>query len=267
MVIKFKDVNYKLLFENINVEIKEEHITSIVGKNGSGKTSFLRLIYGLGNDFLGKIVIGRKNITSKTKRKELDKLRENIFYLSQVYQEQLFNINIFEDIKYGINKINNQVLNDLLTGFNLNEEILNKTYAELSDGEIKKILIISMIISKKKILLLDDPTSGLDQKSISTLIKLLKREKRKGKTIILTSQDVDFLINISDSIYIIDGGKILVKENKYEFFSNYELLDKCNLEMPNVVNFREYVLKTKNVKLVYRDNINDLIKDIYRNVK
>ena len=147
MVIKFKDVNYKLLFENINVEIKEEHITSIVGKNGSGKTSFLRLIYGLGNDFLGKIVIGRKNITSKTKRKELDKLRENIFYLSQVYQEQLFNINIFEDIKYGINKINNQVLHDLLTGFNLNEEILNKTYAELSDGEIKKIFIISMIFS------------------------------------------------------------------------------------------------------------------------
>ena len=267
MAIKIIDIKYKNLFENLNIEIKDEHITSVVGKNGSGKTSFLKLISGLEKDFIGKIVIGRKSITNKIKNKELNKLRENIFYLSQEYQEQLFNINIFEDIKYGIKKLNNQVLDDLLTSFNLKDNILTKTYTDLSDGELKKVLIIAMIFSKSKIIILDDPTSGLDQKSVSTLIKLLKREKRKGKTIIIASQDTDFLLNVSDSIFIIDNGKILVKDNKYEFFSNQKLLDKCNMEMPNVVNFKEFVLKSKNVKLVYRDNVNDLIKDIYRNVK
>ena len=206
------------------------------------------------------------NIFLKSRKKKFISTN-NIFYLSQEYQEQLFNINIFEDIKYGIKKINNQVLDDLLKGFNLSENIFNKAYDELSNGEIKKILIIIMIISKKKILLLDDPTSGLDQKSVLTLIKLLKREKRKGKTIIITSQDIEFLLSVSDSIFIIDNGKILIKENKYDFFSNYQLLDKCNMEMPNIVSFKEVTFKKKNVKLVYRDNINDLIKDIYRNVK
>lgn len=267
MAVKFVDVEYKNIFKNLNLEIKENQITTIVGKNGSGKTSFLNLIYGLDLDFDGKIDIEGNNINNKTKTKEVEIFRKNIFYLSQDYKNQLFNINVFEDIKYGSSNCNNDKLEELLKRFNLNNEILKKNYFELSDGEIKKILIISMLIRDNKIILLDDPTSGLDQKSITTLIKLLKKEKRNEKIIIIASQDAEFLLNISDRIITFDKGKLIETNNKYEFFDNEALFKKCGLVMPEVLQFRENVLKRKNIKLVYRDNINDLIKDIYRNVK
>ena len=267
MAVKLVDVTYKNLFQNLNVEIKSDQIFSVVGKNGSGKTSFLNLIFGLDKNFVGKIVINRKNITSKIKVKELEKIREKMFYLSQNYQNQLFNINIYEDIKYRILKLDEQKLDELLKSFGLNGNILTKNYSELSDSEIKRILIIIMLIRDSKILLLDDPTNGLDQKSVDALIKILRREKRNGKTVIIASQDSEFLFKVSDNILIINSGKLVKKDNKYEFFENQDLLNSCGLQMPNIMKFRETVLKRKNVKLVYRDNINDLIKDIYRNVK
>ena len=264
MAVKFVDVSYKNIFENINLEIKNDQIVSIVGKNGSGKTSFLNLIYGLELNFSGKIVVNRKHIDDKIRKKELQTVRKNIFYLTQEYQNQLFNINIFEDIKYGISNLNSNKIDELLKSFNLNREIFKKNYFELSSGEMKKILLVIMFIKDCKIILLDDPTSNLDQKSISTLIKLLKKEKRNGKIIIISSQDTEFLLSISDTVIMIKDKRITNIENKYNFFENKELLNNCNLLMPNVLNFRKTVLKRKNIKLIYRDNINDLIKDIYR---
>lgn len=267
MAIKFVDVKCEHIFKNLNLEIKTNEITSIVGKNGSGKTRFLNLIFGLDLNFSGKIVIGKKNICDKMKRLNLEKLRADIFYLSQTYQNQLFNVNALEDIKYDIPNFDMIKLDELLKSFCLDREILKKNYSELSNGEMKKILLISMFIGNKKIILLDDPTSDLDQKSISTLIKLLKKAKRDGKMIIITSQNSEFLLSVSDKILILDNGNLMEQKNKYDFFSNSELLNKCGLTMPNVLQFRQKVLERKNIKLVYRDNINDLIKDIYRSAK
>lgn len=267
MAVKFSDVSYKNIFKNLNLEINNSQIVSIVGKNGSGKTSFLNLIYGLDLDFLGKIVIGRKKIINQTKIKELQPIRTKTFFLTQEYQNQLFNIDVLKDIKYGISNFNFNKLEELLKCFNLNKDILNKNYSELSLGQMKKILLITMFIKDNKIILLDDPTSNLDQKSISSLIKLLKKEKRNGKIIIIASQDVEFLFAVSDVMLMIENENIIEINNKYDFFDNEQLMGKCNLLPPNVLKFRQTLLKRKNIKLIYRDNINDLIKDIYRYAK
>ena len=267
MEIKFINVKYKDIFENFNLEIGSNQIVSIIGKSGSGKTAFLDLIYGLDINFTGEISIDGKTINSSVKDKKTNSIRKNMFYMSQNYKNQLFNLNVLEDIKYGISNFDELKLDELLKSFNLKYEVLNKNYYELSSGEIKKILMIKMIISDRKIILLDDPTSGLDKKSLSTLIKIIKKEKRNGKAIILTSYDPEFLLSVSDSIIILDNGKITKKENKYELLNNQTLLNKCGLSMPCILKFREIVLKRKNIKLLYRDNINDLIKDIYRNAK
>lgn len=267
MAIRFLEVKYKDIFENLNLEVNKNEITSVVGKNGSGKTTFLNLIYGLDQNFEGKILLGRKSITSDSKKKEVETVRLNIAYLFQDYQNQLFNVNILEDIKYGIDNVDTNKLEELLKLFGLNEEILKRNYFEISDGEKKKILIIKMFIRNSTIILLDDPTNGLDQKSIETLIKLLKKEKRKDKIIIITSQDSEFLMKVSDRILVIYNKEIVINVNKQEFFCDEKELNNCGLNMPNVLEFRQKVLNKKCVKLVYRDNINDLLKDVYRSVK
>lgn len=267
MAIKFNEIKYKNIFNELNLDIKNNQILSLVGKNSSGKTSFFNLIYCLHLDFSGKITIDRKNIDNKTKNKEIDIIRKKQFYLTQEFYAQLFSINILEDIKYAVPNYKIAELEELLKYFNLNNDILKKTFNELSLGERKKILLIIMFLKDSKILLLDDPTSNLDQKTIDNLIKLLKKEKRKNKIIIISSQDSDFLLNITDTILMIENNNITKIDDKYSFFENRELLNKCSLAMPNILLFREVVLNKKNIKLMNRDNINDLIKDIYRSAK
>lgn len=267
MAIKLVGLKYKDIFENINLELKENQIVSIIGQNGSGKTCFLNLIFGLDLNFEGKIIIDRKNIDNNIKLKDLNIIRKKMFYLKQDYQNQLFNVNVLDDIKYIKSDISSNKLEELLNSFNLNKEILNKNYSELSDGEKKKILLISMLAKDSKIILLDDPTNGLDQKSINSLVKILKKEKRNGKIIMISSQNSEFLFSVTDKILFISSKRIFILENKYDFFDNQELLNLCSLHKPNVLVFRENVLRRKKIKLVYRDNINDLIKDVYRSAK
>lgn len=267
MAIKFLDVKYKDVFNNLTLQINKNQITSVLGKNRSGKTTFLNLIYGLDQNFEGKITIGKKTFNSNTKKRDIEKLRLEISYLIQDYQKQLFNVNILEDIKYGLDNINFNILEELMRNLGLDEKILKKSYFEISDGEKKKILLIKMLIRDSKIILLDDPTNGLDQKGINALVKLLKKEKRREKIILITSQDSEFLIRISDKILVIENNRLIEYDNKYEFFNNQSILNNCKISVPNILEFRQKVLNKKNVKLVYRDNINDLLKDIYRNVK
>lgn len=267
MAVRFMNVDYKNIFNKINLEIEENQIIAIVGKNGSGKTTLFDLMYGLDTNFEGEITVLNDSIYKSTKQEQLNNIRKNIFYLKQNYNNQLFNVNILEDIKYNVGNFDNDKLSELLKLFDLDAEILKKQYTELSDGEIKKILLIIMVISDKKIILLDDVTNGLDSKSKKNLVKLLKKEKRDGKIIIVSSQDTDFLFTIASKIVVIDNGTLKFEKDKNLFFDNKLILNKHNLEIPNTLKFRDIALKRKKIKLLYRDSINDLIKDIYRNAK
>ncbi len=267
MEIKFENVTYKKILNKLSFKIKNSDITSIIGKNNSGKTTVLDLIYGILLPDSGKVNIILPYNSEKANKNQ--NIKNELFYLSSDYEKQLFNINIYEDIKYGIKNIDNEKLYELLKMFELNSSILNKSYLEISNSEKQKIVLISMLLSDKRVLLLDNPTSNLDYKSKQTLTKLLKLEKRNDnkKIIIITSNDTNFLLSISDRIIVLDGGKIIADDNKYNILENEDLLKKIHIEMPNIINFKNKVLKNKNINLIHRDNLNDLIKDIYRNAR
>ena len=265
MEIRIKDLSYKNIFNHLNIDINCNKITALIGKNGSGKTTLLDLIYGIYKDFDGESIINSKNMNKNTKTKDILHIRKAMGYIRQDLDNDLFNINIFEDIRYGQKEISNSKLNELLITFDLDEDILKKNYMDLSSGERKKILLIKMFVQNKSILLLDDPTKDLDSKSISNLIKLLKREKRNNKIVIISSMDSDFLISLADNFIIIDNGKIKLSNDKYEVFSNIQLLNRLDIEIPNVISIKNRAAE-RNIKLMYRDNINDILKDIYRNV-
>ncbi len=258
MEIKLVNINNKN-FKDLSLDIKENGVYSVLGNY---KSALFNLIYGLDLNFTGDIKIGRKKINSNSKNKDIYNLRKDIAYLTHD-DKTLFNINILEDIKYGLDKLDNNRLFELLKYFSLDEDILKKNYSDLSSGEKKKILIIKTFMGDKKIVLLDGVTNGLDSKSIENVAKLIKKEKR-NRIILITSNDSNFLLSVSDNVLLLDSG--LMCGNKYEIFDNEELLNKLGMDMPDVLKFRKVALNKKNIKLMYRDNINDLIKDIYRNV-
>jgi len=260
MEINLSDIYSKNLLD-INLKIKEKEITSILGTNEGKTTELMEVICGL-KKITGGIIKYQKDEVELN----ID-IKKDIYYLKDNYEKMLFNINIKEDIRYYLGCYDNEKLNDLLKGFNLDIKILENNYLELSSSEIRKILLIIGLMSSAKIIILENPTIKLDNKSIQTLIKNLKKIKRENKIVIISSYNTNFLLEISDRLIVVDNKKIICDGNKFEVLSNEKILDKINLKVPDVIQFINKVKELKNIKIGYRDNINDLIKDIFRYAK
>ncbi len=266
MELKINGLEYNNLFSNLNFNVSSNSVTSIIGKNSIGKSLILSVIAGnlLGDE---ELRIDDLKINKNSTKEATNTYRKNISYLSSNSYKELFNINILEDLKYGQDSTNFEILEDLLYTFNLKNDILRKNYMEISTSEKQKVALVYTFLKNSKIILLDNPTMYLDNKCIQNLIKLIRKEKRKDKIIIITSNNSDFVLQASDDVSILDNKKILIKDNKYNVLGNEKLMNKIDFEIPNIIKFQKKVLELKGVKLSNRDNINDLIKDIYRSVK
>lgn len=266
MEIKLIDVA-KDTIKNLNLVFEQNQVTTLIGPNNSGINEILNLICVEKKIDNGIIKIGRKKIDSTIKNKKIIEIQKDIFCIKEECKNLLFNINILEDIKYYAKKINEEKLYELLKSFNLDYSICKKNYLELSDSEIKKIILIIGLLIDTKILIINNPTNNLDNKAIQTLIKQLKKIKRENKIIIISSYNTDFLLQVADKVFVIKNNKVIDQGNKFDIFTNEKLLKEINLSVPNVIKFENMVKELKNIKIGYRDNINDLLKDIFRHAK
>ena len=283
MEIKFENVSYsykkvnyseKKVLENINIELKKGKVNAIIGKSGSGKTTLLELIEHLLIPTEGQIRIDDYILSSKDKVKNIDKLRFNIGYVSQFPEEQFFSSSVKEELELPLRFFNYKLeqldkrIKDVLKMVSLNENILKENIFNLSNGEKRKLAIATALIINPKVLILDEPTIGLDSKNKNDLIKLIRILKNRfNKTIIIVSHDIEFIHKITDYIYVLNNKKIVLEGTKYEVFKQEKLLRRYGIVVPKVIEFSNKVLNKKNIKIGYRDDINDLIKDIYRYAK
>lgn len=268
MEIKFEDVNYsykkvnyleKEVLKDVNLKIKSEKINAIIGKSGSGKTTLLNMINQDLSPTKGKIKIDVKD-------DDID-----IGYVSGNPKEQFFNKTVYEELEsilqmkqYKLDKIEKRIY-DVLLMVGLDKNKLKQNPNTLSHGETRKLAIAEALISNPKILVFDEPTTNLDTKSKNEFVKLIRLLKtRYNKTIIVSSNDLDFIHRISDYIFVLHNKKVVLEGTKYEVFKDSKQLKKYGLMPPKVMLFSDVVLSKKNIKLGYRDEINDLIKDIYR---
>ncbi len=259
--MEIKDVvftypNGRTIINNISLKIEKGSILGIIGPNGSGKTTLLDIMANLIKPTYGEI-----------------KNNETIGYLFQNTKSSFFCETVKEEIEmsaithnYKIKQLNKRV-KDVLKILNLNEDILNRNPMTLSNNETKLVGLASILIYNPKILILDEPTNNLDDKTKKELLVLLKMLKnRYHKTIIIVSHDMEFIHKLVDNIIVLNNGEIVLHGNKYQVFSNTRILKKYGLLAPKIMLFRERVLNRKGIRLEYRDEINDLIKDIFRNV-
>ena len=235
MEIKLIDLKIKE-YDKINFTFNENKINSFIGSNNSGINNILNAICGYEKIEKGYIKIDNKKIELNSSKKEIEELKKYFFRIKENERNMLFNINILEDIKYYVKELNAEKINELFKSFNLDESIFKKNYLELSDSEYQKIVLIIAIMIDSKIVILENPTNSLDVKSTQNLIKQLKKLKR-DKCILLTSYDTDFLLEISDNVIVVDKNKIIASGNKYEIFSNEELLTEVKMKVPNIHKF------------------------------
>ena len=189
---------------------------------------------------------------------------DDYFSFNSVREEIEF---VLKNHAYKLYDIENRV-SDCLKIVGLSDEYLDCNPFKLSQSEKKKVSLAIALSFNPKVLILDDISVSLDNKSKKDLVKLLKMMKfRYKKTIILISDDSDFVHMVADDIYILNKGKVVSFGDKYTVFSNYDVLLKYDILVPKIMYFSYLVKDKKKVKLAFRDDINDLVKDIYRNVK
>lgn len=209
--------NSRDILAGVDFDVYEGEIFSLVGGNGTGKTTLLKVIAGIYGCYRGKISVLNQPIK---------KMRQMIGYLPQEPQMLFIKDSVFEDYKYYLHnqKINEQEqlkrIKNVADRLDLNE-ILGQHPLDLSNGECQRAALGKLLLVDAKILLLDEPTKGIDSYGKKQLILLLKGLAKQGKTILVVTHDLDFAAELSDRCGLFFQNNLLTTATPKEFFSQH----------------------------------------------
>lgn len=234
-MIKLEEVSFSYdnltpILSNINVKIENNESVGIIGANGVGKSTILKLLVGIELNYKGNILIDDMEVN----KKNLSKIREKIGYVFQDSDNQLFMPTIYEDVafapqNYGFSKeeVTKRTENAIRSvGI---EKIKNKPIYHLSGGEKKLASIATVLSMEPEILIFDEPTVALDPRNRRKFIEVLN--SLKG-TKIVTSHDLDLIYDSCERTILISNGKIVKDGKTKEILNNKNLLEDNGLELP-----------------------------------
>ncbi len=215
---------------NISFEIHHGESVGIIGANGSGKSTLLALIMGIIFPDKGEVKVGDALLTKKT----LAMIRQRLGMVFQDSDDQLFMNTVFEDVAFGPRNYN---LNEEEVNFRVNEalemvgikHLADRAPFKLSGGEKRAAAIASILAMKPDVLIMDEPTLGLDPKSRRRLINILKSFNH---TKIITSHDLDMVLETCSRVIVIKDGEVAANGTTLEVMKDVKLLDDCGLEAP-----------------------------------
>lgn len=263
--------NQKKALENIDLVLQSNKIHGIIGPIGSGKSTLLELMNGITKPDCGEILVGNYDLTNKKRKLNFNKFRYDVGLVYQFPEKQFFSSTVGEEISFVEETVHSkkrsikEKVKKVLKMVGLDESYIKRSTLSLNAGEKRRVAIASVLISNPKVLILDEPTIGLDDKSKKRLMKLLVGLKNKYlKTIIIVTHDVDMLYEIADNIVVLNKGKVITTGKKSKVFANVELLNKNNTPIPSIVKLEKMVYDKTGIDLGIVYNVNDLVRSIAR---
>lgn len=229
----------KKALNNINLEISKGSFIGIIGHTGSGKSTLVQHFNGLIKPDVGEIYIDGNNIWQD--KNNVYKYRFKVGLAFQYPENQLFEESVYKDISFGPRNMDlsdDEIKNRVYWAVNVVDfpnELLNKSPFELSGGQMRKAALAGIISMDPDILVLDEPTAGLDTKSKSLLLNNIKLyHEKKGNTIILISHNMDDIAEYCDNIIVMSNSKIYMNGSIKEVFSQVDKLIKANINIPTI---------------------------------
>lgn len=278
MSIEFKQVYYtyspKTPFENealedINVSIKDGSFTCLVGQTGCGKSTLIQHLNGLLIPSSGEVQVDDyvNSRNNRKMRKKLRDLRRKVGLVFQFSENQLFEETVESDVAFGPSNFGVKkeealkIAHEALNLLGLDESFYKKSPFDLSGGEKRKVAIAGVLALKPDILVLDEPTAGLDPKGTKELLNIIKSLNEKGTTIVLVSHDINIVYEYATDVIVMHDKKIVKVSSPSELFK--EDVEKYSLEIPMIQKVTNLVLESglkidiNNVK-----NISSLVDEI-----
>lgn len=226
--------------DNINLSIGNNEFIGLVGHTGSGKSTLVQLLNGLIKPTSGQVFVEGKNIT--TEKVNLKEVRRNIGLVFQYPEHQLFEETIYNDVAFGPRnlgldemEIKRRVSEALgLVGLDY-DKFKNRSPFNLSGGQQRKVAIAGVLAMKPKVLILDEPSAGLDPQGREQLIKLLEHLYTEYEmTIILISHRMEEIAQLANRVIVLSEGKIVMDGSPAEVFSQVEKIRELSLDLPEI---------------------------------
>ena len=237
---KIENVNYKYPLEdkqalkNINIEIKKGEFWAVIGKNGSGKTTFCNMLRRFVPDFYKGELTGK--ITLEDKELKDYSQKELVQKIGFVFQNPFTQISgvkdtVFEEIAYGLENLGlkkEEIISKVEKILKLLEieKLRDRNPYDLSGGQKQRVALASIIAMDPDILVIDEPTSQLDPKGTEDIFKIINLMANEGKTIILVEHKLELIAEYAQNILVLDEGKIILSGKAEEVLNNKILLEK-----------------------------------------
>ena len=255
MSIEFNKVSYiyseKTPFEyaalhDIDLLIKEKKMTAIIGATGSGKSTLVQHLNALLLPSEGKLKVLDFEIVAKEKATNLKALRSHVGLVFQFPEYQLFEETIMKDLCFGPKNFGasdeeaqKKAIHALkLVG--LDESYLEKSPLDLSGGQKRRVAIAGILAMEPDILVLDEPTAGLDPQGAVQMMSLFKELNQKyAKTVLVVTHDMEHVLNYCDEVVVMKKGTIYAHTTVKEFFKDTSYLDELHILPPAIVRVRQ----------------------------
>ncbi|MCF6463018.1 energy-coupling factor transporter ATPase [Clostridium sp. Cult1] len=282
MIIKLENVNYiynpntpfeKKALDGINLSIDEGDFIGLIGHTGSGKSTLVQHLNGLMKPTSGKVIVDGVDIGAKDAN--LKEVRQKVGLVFQYPEHQLFEESIYKDIAFGPKNLGlkeeevNLRVQKAMELVDLDFHILkDRSPFELSGGQKRRVAIAGVLAMKPKVLILDEPTAGLDPRGRDEILGRLEKLYQEGITIILVSHSMEDIARLVNRIVVMHRGKIAMEGKTREVFNQAEELARLNLGIPQITSFmREYKKRGNQVEdsvLTVEEAKNEIINYLRR---
>lgn len=234
----------------IDLSIPEGKVTAIIGQTGSGKSTLVQHLNGLLIPSAGTLDICGFHIQPLLKIKDIKQLRKEVGLVFQFPEYQLFEETIEKDIAFGPKNFGmeetkaNALVKKVLPLVGLDESYLNRSPFELSGGQKRRVAIAGILVLDPKVLVLDEPTAGLDPQGAKEMMSLFMDLNRKqNKTILLVSHDMEHVMKYCDHVIVLDHGKVLQESDVRTFFEHPEWMLEVGINPPAIVRLKVMLRK------------------------
>ena len=259
MSIKFENVFFTYqentpfcthALNNINLEINDNEFVGLIGHTGSGKSTLVQHINALLRPSKGVIKVGDYEIIAKAKKiKNLKNLKKYAGLVFQFPEYQLFEDTVLKDVSYGPKNFGDKEEEAILKAkkalklVGISEDLFDKSPFELSGGQKRRVAIAGIIALEPKILVLDEPTAGLDPKGAKDMMELFNVIHNNGTTIVMVTHNMDNVLKYCSRAIVMSKGEIISDSTPLELFSYDNLNEKYNIDQPIVLKYAKELIK------------------------
>ena len=255
MDIRFKQVGFAYqagtpfemrALHDVTFSVKDGSYVAIIGHTGSGKSTILQHLNALLKPTEGLVELGDKTINSTTGNKDLKPLRKKVGIVFQFPEAQLFEETVEKDIAFGPKNFgvseeeSLKIAAEVVKTVGLPEEVLKKSPFDLSGGQMRRVAIAGVLAMKPEVLVLDEPTAGLDPKGRLEMMEMFyKLNKEQNMTIVLVTHQMNDVSDYADHVIVIEAGNVVKEGSPKEVFSDASWLLEKQLGVPTTLAFVE----------------------------